>query len=206
MSRAEDVLAFWFEGIDGTDPGRYIARIPFWFGGGPEVDALIREKFGADVARAENDELDDWATTPRGRLALILLLDQFTRNIHRGSAESHDMDPKAQRLTVEGIEAGMDRALAPAERTFFYMPLLHAEDLALQDRAVEVFTRLRDEVPEPLQKAFGASVEQSTKYRAIIAEFGRFPHRNALLGRPSTAEEIEFLKDWAEKARPAIAR
>src|SRR5687767_1165445 len=131
MDGVDEILAYWFG--DTGNPGD---RMKVWFGGGPDVDREIRERFGPDLERARRGELDAWAETPRGRLALIILLDQFSRNVYRGTPDAFAQDPAAQKLAVEGLDGGTDEGLSPAERMFFAMPLTHAEDVAMQERAV----------------------------------------------------------------------
>jgi uncharacterized protein (DUF924 family) len=134
---AEEVLSYWFpEDINNADPETRRRQGERWMHGGPEVDREISERFGELLERARGGELDHWADTPRGRLALIIVLDQFSRNIYRGSPLSYSQDAKALRLAVEGIEAGMDRELTPVERNFFWLPLGHSEDRALHERSV----------------------------------------------------------------------
>ena len=147
-------------------------------------------------------ELDGWATTPRGRLALILLLDQMTRAIYRGSARAFAGDTRAQRLATEMLDAGTTGDLTFEERHFVFMPLLHAESAALLDRYNELFPKSLSLVPEWGRTLLGDGIEQGLKYRDLIRRFGRFPHRNAALGRRSTPGEIEFLKTWEERAAP----
>jgi uncharacterized protein (DUF924 family) len=177
----------------------YLRVIDFWFreltprqwftDGGPELDALVRERFATLVEEARRGALDHWADSPRGRLALIIVLDQFPRHVFRGAPEAYSSDAKAQRLACEGIEAKVDEQLSVAERQFFYLPLMHAEDLGLQARSVQRFTALRDEAEAVLGFAVG--------HRDIVERFGRFPHRNGALGRASTAEEAAFLASGA---------
>ncbi len=146
------------------------------------------------LERARRGELDSWADTPRGRLALIVVLDQFSRNVYRGSPLSYAQDEKALGLAVGGIEAGMDRGLAPMERLFFWMPLGHSEDLALQERVVRRQEEEAAEAPPHLRAMaeFGAS--QARAARDVVARFGRHPHRNEILGRASTPEELKYLR------------
>jgi uncharacterized protein (DUF924 family) len=166
-----------------------------WFGDGRKYDAEIRERFGALHGRAAGAEFEEqWAESARGRLALIVLLDQFSRHIHRGTGAAFAQDPAAQRLVVDGIARGLDHGLIPAARSFFYLPLEHAEDIALQRLSVEHFGRLCDGVTPAWRKDYESFLDYAQRHHDIIARFGRFPHRNAALGRPSTAEEIEFLK------------
>jgi uncharacterized protein (DUF924 family) len=170
------VIDFWFRELTPAQ----------WFeGGDPSLDDLIRRRFGDLLVQALAGGLDDWAGSPRGRLALIIVLDQFPRNIHRGLGESFAGDAHAQTLTLEGIAAGLDKGLNLAERQFFYMPLMHAEDVALQKQCVAQFEALKQEVEGVLGFA--------TSHAAIIERFGRFPHRNDMLGRTSTPDEAEFI-------------
>jgi len=194
LGEIEQVLDFWLGacGADGAlDPGKR----RMWFGDGRKYDAEIGARFGALYGRAAGGGLEAmWAESPRGRLALIVLLDQFSRHIHRGSGSAFAQDPAAQRLAVDGIERGLDRALIPAARSFFYLPLEHAEDISLQRLSVESFRRLCDYVAPPWRKDYESFLDYAQRHHDIIARFGRFPHRNDALGRESTPEEIEFLK------------
>ncbi len=171
-----NVLDFWFRELTPAD----------WFGAGERLDPLVRERFGMLHRRAAEGELDGWSAQPLGRLALILILDQFSRHIHRGTAEAFASDRRAQQLAVGGIEAGMDEQLAFAQRHFFYMPLMHAEDPALQRMSLERFGQLARLAEQLVGFARAHSGE--------IDRFGRFPGRNAALGRPDTSEEVEFLR------------
>lgn len=171
-----DVIDFWF---------RELAPDQWFQGDDPGLDDLIRRRFKDLLTQAIDGRLDDWAGSPRGRLALIIVLDQFSRNIHRGSGDSYAGDDKAQALTLDGIASGLDKSLTFSERQFFYMPLMHAEDVALQDQCVAQFEALKKEAEGLLGFATG--------HAAIVARFGRFPHRNEVLGRPSTPEETAFV-------------
>lgn len=193
-SSIEQVLHFWLSGC-GADGALEPAKRKMWFGDGRSHDAEIRERFGSIHQRACRGELEQtWAGNARGRLALIVLLDQFSRHIHRGSGSAFAQDPAAQRLAVDGIERGLDRALIPAARSFFYLPLEHAEDISLQRLSVESFRRLCDDVAPPWRKDYESFLDYAQRHHDIIARFGRFPHRNDALERESTPEEIEFLK------------
>ncbi len=201
MTNGEDVLEFWF-GQPATEEASLMSKIKRWFSGGPAMDVEVREKFGAVVEAALAGELDAWATSPRSRLALVLVLDQFTRNVFRSDPRTHAGDPKAQRLTLEALDQGMDTQLEFVERLFLSMPLVHAEDLALQRRG-SAYSRALAPITPPLYAKMGAMhLEQTAKYEDVIGRFGRFPHRNALLGRTSTPEEVAFLVDWSERAAP----
>lgn len=182
--RAQQVLDFWF-GAPGS-PEHGSAR-DLWFSKRDTTDALIRERFGTLIDAALRGECDAWIDTPRGALALIVLLDQFTRNAFRDTPRAFAGDDRALAIAAALVDRGDDRQLAPVERWFAYLPFEHAESLAMQDRSVALFTALSaDGLREPLDWAI--------KHRDVIARFGRFPHRNVILGRVSTAEEAAFLQ------------
>lgn len=182
--KSADVLDFWF-GVPG-DPDFGKAR-PIWFAKSDATDQLVRDRFGATVEAVLNGEIDDWAMTARGALASIILLDQFTRNIYRGMPRSFAGDDKALRLASNLVDRNDDRSLAPVERWFAYMPFEHSEFLNDQVESVRLFEQLaHDGLQEPLPWAI--------KHYEVIKRFGRFPHRNAILGRESTADEVEFLR------------
>lgn len=191
MTRAEEVLSYWF---GSGDEGASQKRARLWFGGGPEVDREIRERFGADLEAARRGEIDAWAETPRGRLALIIVLDQFSRNAFRGTPDAFAQDKAAQKLTVDGIELGADAEYSPIEKLFFALPLEHAEDLALQERSVRYAETWATHLP-PEQKGFAdVALREVRSHRDTIARFGRFPMRNEALGRTSTPEEAEYVR------------
>lgn len=193
MERMEEILTFWFG--ESEDPLAYDAgRMDLWFRSGRSYDALVRERFAVDLARAAAGELDAWLETPRGTLALVIVLDQFSRHTHRGTARAFAQDARAQRIVGAGVTRGVDRKLKPIERAFFYLPLEHAEDPALQDQSVTLHERLLAELPPEHREDYRGFLEHARKHRDIIARFGRFPHRNAILGRDSTEEEIAFLE------------
>ncbi|HUH92580.1 MAG TPA: DUF924 family protein [Casimicrobiaceae bacterium] len=177
------ILDFWF-GRPGT--AEYGTTRDFWFRKDPAFDAELRARFGAAVENALAGDFEDWSA-PRPELARIVLLDQLTRNIFRDTSRAFAGDALALRLAREATERGDDRALIAVERWFAYMPFVHAESTVAQERSVELFRRLRDEtgLAEPLKWA--------QKHAEVVRRFGRFPHRNASLGRASTAEELAFL-------------
>lgn len=187
----DEILQFWFGELQQGYP--VADRSKLWWQGGPEQDRLIDELFGARVCHALAGGLDHWAENPRGRLALILLLDQFTRSIFRGTAEAFAGDRRALRLCKEGLEKGHDRALEYAERVFFYMPLEHAEDLDAQERSIRQFQRLYNEVPDSRRPEARNNLDYAHQHRDLIVRFGRFPYRNAALGRDSSEEELSYL-------------
>jgi uncharacterized protein (DUF924 family) len=193
MTGIEDVLAFWFGGLGESEPVPS-ARFDLWFSGSATIDQLIREGFAVDVERAGVGDYDDWAGSPRGTLALLVLLDQCPRNIYRGSSRAYAFDDKAREFCLQGLAAGQDRKLITVGRAFFYLPLEHAEDHALQRRSVAAFAELLRQAPGPLRETCRGFLDYAERHRAIIERFGRFPHRNAPLSRPSTAEELAFLR------------
>jgi uncharacterized protein (DUF924 family) len=189
---AESVLDFWFpSGLD-ADEATHRRQFEWWFRGGG--DQYIIERFAPAVEAGARGDLDSWAIDARGRLALILVLDQFSRTVHRDSPRAWAQDEKALALALDGIERGMDRQLpAVWERTFFYLPLGHCEELDVIERCVGLAGDLVAAAPPALRKLYEHSASQARGHRDVIARFGRHPHRNALLGRASTAEELEYL-------------
>ncbi len=179
------VLSFWFG--DEYEKGNEKEGKNFWFTKRDETDQYIRERFEATVSAARRGKLDTWAGTARGRLALIIVLDQFPRNIHRDTPEAFASDAQALALAKEGIVKGMDKELEGHEQAFFYMPFMHSEDLADQERSVALFTKLAE--------AGTWDASWAIKHKKVIDRFGRYPHRNSILGRVSTPEELEYLKD-----------
>lgn len=190
---ATELLSFWFAGLEPEEPIP-AALNALWFSASDATDARCRERFGDAADRARRGELRRWEETPRGTLAEVLLLDQIPRNIHRDSALAYASDPLAVEVTLAALARGDDAHLGVAERLFLYLPLEHAEDLALQDRSVALFTALAASAPLPLSEAAAGYLRYAEAHRAVIARFGRFPHRNAVLGRATTPEEAEFLK------------
>lgn len=182
---ADAVLEYWL----GPEAERDHVQRSQWWSKDPDFDAEVRSRFGPAIEAAAAGTLDGWLTSPRGRLAIVILLDQFTRNAFRDSAAMYAHDPQAVQVALGAIDGGHDRSLRRIERYFLYMPLMHAEDLAHQDRAVALFGALAEEAPD-LDKA----LRYAHAHRDIVARFGRFPHRNAILGRPTTPEEAEFLR------------
>ncbi|MCW5659796.1 MAG: DUF924 domain-containing protein [Burkholderiaceae bacterium] len=180
------VMDFWF-GRHG-DRARDTPRRQ-WFEKSDAFDDVIRDRFGPLIPRAFAGELQGWATEPEGAVAQILVLDQFPRNVFRGSAQAFAGDARALAAARALVSAGTDRSLPGVQRQFVYLPFEHAEDLAAQDEAVRLFAQLERDAPE-----VGELLVWAQRHRDVIVRFGRFPHRNAALGRVSTPEEIEFLK------------
>jgi uncharacterized protein (DUF924 family) len=192
MNRAERILSFWF-GALGADGFPLEDRHKLWFRASATTDRKIRERFEPELQAAAGGRLRHWQRSPRTRLALIIVLDQFSRNIYRGTPRAFAQDAAALAQTLAGIDAQHDLALGPIERTFFYMPLEHAEDLAQQQRCIERYTQLMRSLPAASARKLESAMGHVIAHRDIVARFGRFPHRNKILGRPSTAAEIEFL-------------
>jgi uncharacterized protein (DUF924 family) len=179
---ARDILAFWF------GPPPRVERAE-WFRKDDAFDASIRTRFGTNVDAAIDGAYADWTSTPHGALARILLTDQFTRNIYRGTPRAFAGDPVALDTAMKAVAAGHDRALEPLERWFCYLPYEHSESAEVQTQSLALFRKLADETGnrDPLVWA--------ERHAVIVRRFGRYPHRNAILGRPSTPEEIAFLRE-----------
>ena len=192
----KDVTTFWFR--DATrSPEALERRGAVWFGAEPAFDRECATRFAVSLEDAARGALDDWTGTPQGRLALVILLDQMPRNIHRGSPAAFAHDEQAAAHCIAGIESGQDHSLHPVERVFLYMPLQHAEDLGLQHRSVERFESLAAEVDDAWRDRFAENAHYARLHRDIVERFGRFPHRNRVLGRESTEEELSYLADGA---------
>ncbi|HWX47587.1 MAG TPA: DUF924 family protein [Roseomonas sp.] len=186
MPRPDDILDFWFA------DGRTVAR-PAWFQRDAVFDAAIRDRFGALVAPAREGALDGWASDPEGSLALLLLLDQFPRNLFRGQGEAFASDAHARAIARRAVlEQRQDLALPATARVFLYLPFEHSEAMADQDLSVTLFEGLRD---EPTHRAPGGSIDYAWRHWRVIRRFGRFPHRNAVLGRSDTPAEALYLAE-----------
>ncbi|AFU98121.1 DUF924 family protein [Simiduia agarivorans] len=170
----EVILDFWFDEIQ---PAQWWKKVPAF-------DQQIRRRFGQWLLAARTGELDHWAVDAWGTLALVIVLDQFSRNIYRDSAEAFAGDARALALASVAVDAGWDQQLNNAQKHFLYMPFMHSESLALHDRALQLFSALEGEDPAAFER----------RHRDIIERFGRYPHRNEALGRVSTAEELAFLQ------------
>ena len=201
MDEALEVRRFWFGRLP-LKPEGMQARLALWFGTDAaqqrRADELIRSRFGSLLERAAAGELAVWADSPRRRLSLILLLDQFPRSVYRGTGRAFAGDREALALTLSGMQSAADAALTPVERIFFYMPLQHAELRDAQDESVAAYRRLLNEAPEELKAMFASSLEYAELHRSIVARFGRFPQRNRALGRANTAEEEGYLRHGGE--------
>jgi uncharacterized protein (DUF924 family) len=189
-----EILEFWF----GSNPDE--AAVPqekaaLWWGKSAAADLEIRQRFGALLHQAAAGELCEWQAMPRGRLALILLTDQFPRSVYRGSPQAFAYDGHALAWCLGGIEERLDLRLRPIERVFFYLPLEHAESLERQQQSVKLFSELVGLVAPEQKETFEEYHNFAVRHRDIIARFGRFPHRNRILGRTSTPEELAFLNE-----------
>lgn len=180
----QSVLDFWFAPEGEEEHGSFRRA---WFEKMPEFDGVCRTRFATLLRDASQGKLDRWAGTAEGALALVVLLDQLSRNIHRGTPDAFAADPQALAIARRMVARGFDRVLDPVMRVFVYLPFEHAEDPALQDEAV----RLMESLPEAPWRS--EVVRFAHAHRDVIARYGRFPHRNAVLGRPSTPAEIEYL-------------
>ena len=197
----ETILAFWF-GADGSSTDAPAATVSgrqsaLWWGKDVAVDQTIKTRFEAYLLTAADGRRDEWAETPQGMLALILLLDQFPRNMYRDTAQSFSFDALAQQCCHLGLAQGFDQQLAPLQRVFFYLPLEHSEDLEDQEHCVQLFRALAKQIAKDdpaSRETFDGYLKFADRHHAIVARFGRFPHRNAILGRTSTPEEEAFLQ------------
>ena len=184
----QKILSYWF-GDDPDDLAVIQRQSTLWFGKSEQVDRQIQQLFEPMIDSVVRDRV----LLPRDSLAQIVLLDQFTRNIYRGQLRAFAFDSIALQMVLEGLEREEDRQLRPVERVFYYLPLEHSEKLENQNRSVDLYQALADEVPDDWQEAFDGFLDYAIRHQVIIERFGRFPHRNVILGRSSTPAEIEFL-------------
>lgn len=194
METQDTILEFWF-GSNTDDKAVAAEQSKLWWMKHPETDKRIRQRFEAYVTKAANRELDIWSATPRGRLALILLTDQFPRNIYRDTPQAFSFDALARSWSKEGIRQGLDKSLRPIERVFFYLPLEHSESLEDQEQSIALYQALVAGAGLEEKSTFDGFLDFAVRHRNIVKRFGRFPHRNRILGRESTAEEIAFLQE-----------
>jgi len=192
QARIDAILSFWFREQELSAP-QIDRRMDIWFSEDAVFDHEIEKEFADDVEAAVSGGLNHWAVEPRGRLALIILIDQFRRNIHRNTADAFSKDQLALKLCVEGAMEKKDKGLSPIQRVFFYMPLQHAESRKVQAKSVELYNRLAEAVSPTYRETFLTVAQFAELHKDIIDQFGRFPHRNELLGRENTAEEAEYL-------------
>lgn len=193
---ANEVLAFWFGPDWETLPAHQVAerQKKLWWSKHPDTDAECRTRFETLVQQAAANQLDDWTEAPRSMLALILLLDQMPRNIYRDTPQAFAFDELARQCCHLALAMGLDQALPPIARVFVYLPLEHAEDLDDQEYVVQLMRGLAKAASAEDKPAFDGYADYARRHHAVIERFGRFPHRNRILGRESTPEEVEFLK------------
>lgn len=197
---ADNVLEFWFGDAAGGGEDALQAAFKRWFGGGETFDREIAQRFGECIENALAGELAGWADDARSRLALILLLDQFPRNVFRGTARAFAGDERALALSRDAVANGMHETLAPVERVFLYMPYQHAEDVQAQRESVELFAALaREDVVPNVRKLLESSLDYAHRHREIVERFGRFPYRNDALGRNTADAERAWLAESNER-------
>lgn len=199
LVRIDTILTFWFREKALSVP-QIDTRMDVWFGEDELFDHEVAKEFGNDVDEASAGKLDHWERSPRGRLALILLLDQFRRKIFRNTAEAFAGDKAALKLCVEGAVEKMDRSLSPIERVFFYMPLQHAESRKVQRKSCEIYRRLAEAMTATYRETFETISHFADLHADIVEQFGRFPHRNEALKRKNTPEEDEYLAAGAPRS------
>ena len=192
----DKILHFWFGNIKRGEIPDDEHRKRWWVKDA-ETDLRIKDMFLDDLRSVKAHGVDDLTLSPRESLALIILLDQFSRNIYRDRPEAFSGDAAALSIALKGIDDGLDESLHPMERIFYYMPLMHSENLEIQKLSLKSFRRLEEQYPAPpeLHEKLRGSAEYAEKHARIIEHFGRYPHRNEILGRESTDEEKEFLKE-----------
>jgi len=192
QARIDAVLTFWFKERQLSAP-QIDGRMDVWFGEDAIFDEEIVREFATDVENASAGKLDHWASESRGRLALIMLLDQFRRNIYRNKPEAFAMDKAALKLCVEGAMEKKDKGLSPIERVFFYMPLQHAESRKVQQKSCQIYSKLSEAVSPTIKETFETVAQFAELHADIVEQFGRFPHRNNIMNRENTPEEDEYL-------------
>jgi uncharacterized protein (DUF924 family) len=192
MTLQEEILEFWFGELNGPhDLGKNQAM---WWKKDPALDATIQERFGAHVDQAIAGDYDGWLSDPKGALALVILLDQFTRNIHRGSPKTWEHDDKALKAAQHAVAAGHLDHLRTVECQFLLLPYMHSEDADVHEKGFALIEQILAEVPDTHRSGFDGWHKSAIQHADIIQRFGRYPHRNEILGRSSTEEEEAFLK------------
>lgn len=193
MTTVEKVISFWFGELD--EEGRAKPSVSKrWFQKSETFDAEIGENFEGVYEAIAAGEHQDWLEAPRGRLAYVIVLDQFSRNMFRGTPKMYAQDARGLKVAKEGVYRGDDKKLAFSERPFLYMPLMHSEELEDQQVCVELFEAFRDELEGKKREQIENNLDYAVRHLEIVERFGRFPHRNKIMGRESTAEEEAFLK------------
>ncbi|NND92179.1 MAG: DUF924 domain-containing protein [Granulosicoccus sp.] len=185
------VLDFWFR--DEATGRMDLPQGQRWFKGGKALDEQLEQRFAALLARGRDGQLDDWLQDAQGTLALIVLLDQFNRNIHRGTAEAFAADAQALAACLHALEQAYPAQLPLTQQVFCFLPLEHDESVASQERSVALFEALAAQAPPELQEFAQGTADFAREHKSIIDRFGRYPYRNAVLGRTSTPAELEWL-------------
>ncbi len=192
-SKIDDILTYWF---GSADPAAAVdADMERWFRGGVSMDMDLDERFGATLDAMVEGRHDAWLQTPAGRLATVLVLDQFSRNIHRGTPRAFTQDDTALQIVLEGLDQGIDEGFGLHQRAFFYLPLEHSESPEMQVRSIERYTALTQVASTREEQRHAATyLDFARRHKAIIDRFGRYPHRNPILGRTTTTEEFSFMR------------
>jgi len=193
----EDILAFWFADAVG-DPAKAMQRRSFWFQANPAVDESISQRFSTSVRFAARGEFRSWEQAPRSCLALVILLDQFSRNLYRGKAEAFQYDSRALDVASRGVAAGYLEHLSLVEQCIFVLPYEHSEDVSVQRAGIELLEQIVDGADPEWEPSARLSLDFARRHLEIVERFGRFPHRNAVLGRPSTPAEQAYLEGGGE--------
>ena len=191
--QVQDVLDFWF-GPAGSATDIAQRQRKLWFGKSAVLDQAVAERFAMTLVDATASRLDHWSGTPQGRLALVIVFDQFPHHIHRNLPQAFASDAQALALSLDALAAGEDLQLTPIERVFLYLPLEHAESIDMQARSVSLYEQLAHQAAAEERALFDDFLRYAQRHHDVVARFGRFPHRNTILDRVSTPEEIEFLK------------
>ena len=190
--KQEEILNYWFGDIHHNDYPQEKTKL--WFTKSKEIDLEIEKLFSEDIQKAAGGEYNNWLSTPRGQLSFILLLDQLSRNVYRDTPKAFAYDPLALQVAKQGIANGDDRKLNPIERVFYYLPFEHSEEIEMQELSIQYFQQLLNDVDSTKKETFTSYLDYAIQHQKIIERFARYPHRNHILGRSSTPEEIEFLK------------
>lgn len=194
IERAEEINKFWLGRVEQTIvPSEHRARV--WFGEDKETDAVIKQEFSSDLKKAIQGEYDSWQTVPRGQLALILLLDQFSRHIYRNTPQAFAQDPKALAICLQGMSEEADHSISLIERVFYYFPLLHSENLHHQEQSVRAYQMLAELAFSETRVIYESFLRFANHHFSVIQRFGRFPQRNRVLNRDSTPEELVYLRE-----------
>ncbi len=203
MKLVDDILHYWFGHVEDTGvPTKHRAEV--WFGNQPAIDQEIKTQFEGVLQDAIARKLDHWKEHPRSLLALIIVLDQFSRHIYRETPAAFEQDPQALDLCLKGIKHKFDHEISLIERAFIYMPLMHSEDLQMQLSSVKVFKMLADLSFPETHEIFFQFLTYAVKHYEVIKAYGRFPQRNAILGRESTADERRFLEGFEQDGWNAV--